>query len=109
MAPCRQGNPRLLDAVDLQDFPVEIADPEVFQPLRTAPILKTDALSSKHQEVLNAILGSLDLTDVMSVASWRRVTSSDVANLVPTILVKVGFKSNQDWRPVREIVVKILD
>jgi hypothetical protein len=96
------------DAVDLQDLSVEIADPEVFQFLRTAPLLKTDALILKHMDILEAIC-ALNLTDVISVSSYRRGASSHDADLVPTILVKVHFRSTRDWRPVRELIVKILD
>lgn len=65
MASCRQGNTRL--EVDLQDLSVEITDPEVFKKLRFSPVLKTDPLFPKHEDVINATFRGVDLAGVMSV------------------------------------------
>ncbi|KAJ5095992.1 hypothetical protein NUU61_005348 [Penicillium alfredii] len=98
-----------LVAHDIQNVSVEIADPEVFNPPKMFPVLKTDSIFSFWDSFLKTMLEELDLTGMKMVGCYRRGRSQEIMDNPPTVLVIVDTTSIRDWKPTRELIVGILD
>ncbi|KAJ5578631.1 uncharacterized protein N7459_007595 [Penicillium hispanicum] len=93
----------------LQEVSVEIADPEIFKPPHISPVLKTDPIFDKWDELLNVILREINLQDIGAIGCFRRGRSTKTTDNPPTVLFTVSTKSNKSWKSSRDFVVKILD
>ncbi|OJJ43556.1 hypothetical protein ASPZODRAFT_2114065 [Penicilliopsis zonata CBS 506.65] len=91
------------------DASVEIIDPRAMLPRFTHPLLRSDQLFPLWDQILSIILDSIDLTDITVISCWRYGVSSTTEENPPTIIVTVKRDSIRTWKPLREMIVSILD
>ena len=95
----------LLRQENLGHVSVEIIDVAVATPVKTSPVLKTDAIFGKWDAVLRDILRAISFKDICTVGCYRRGRSS-----IPTVLVLVEADSEpRSWKPTRDSIVQILN
>lgn len=91
-----------------EEVNVEIANDEAFRPAHTFPVLKTDAVYSKWDDVCKTILGELDLTDWVLLECFRFGCEKDAEQNPPTVIVTVARDSSRKWRASRDQIISIL-
>ncbi|KAJ5578129.1 uncharacterized protein N7459_007093 [Penicillium hispanicum] len=85
---------------------VEIADPMVFTPMNTYPVLQKDKVFWEWEPLLKELLVRLDLTSIRFIGCFRRGRGPKLLDCSPTLLILVD--RSQDWTQTRENVVSIL-
>lgn len=98
-----------LNSEGVRNFSVEICHPRCEKPRKTFPISGLDRITKCWEDVLDAIISSVDLADVIVIGCYRRGRSSAVENTLPTVLVIVESTSTRrNWKETREVIVGIL-
>lgn len=98
----------LLQDQNFSEISVEIADPSAFVPETVSPVLQTDEIFEKWDDVRCNIVQEIDLKDVKTIGCWRLGKSPDSHQNAPTVLVTVALKSTRTWKRTREIIITIL-
>ncbi|KAL4929844.1 uncharacterized protein BDV17DRAFT_290200 [Aspergillus undulatus] len=93
----------------INNFAVEIINPRFEQKPRLFPCLTTDHIYEAWGRVGPAIIDQIDLTGVCTVGCYRIGMNNDHRQCPVTVLVGVDRWCQRDWKPTREVIVRILD
>ena len=107
-AACADIRRFLNDKID-ENIAVEIADPETATVTASFPILSTDTILELWPKLETDIVEVLQYTDCTTLNVLRRGTDRNWKENPVTVVITIPEESVQDWKPVRESIVEILD
>ncbi|ODM17934.1 hypothetical protein SI65_06722 [Aspergillus cristatus] len=103
---CREIRALLIER-GLETFFVEIADSQIFRPLKTSPIESTQAIVLGCTAVLGSTMDAVDFDHVNMVGCYRRGAGWYAVEDPPTVVVLVAIGLKYGYIPIGKSVSSV--